>query len=93
MSGEVDPGHDLGGVVVLRNLDDAVALVDAIGEEAQNAQVAILGSSFIGLETASSLRKRGTQVSVISPEKIPFAKQFGERAGTMFRDLAQADPR
>jgi NAD(P)H-nitrite reductase large subunit/nitrite reductase/ring-hydroxylating ferredoxin subunit len=81
------PGHDLGGVVVLRNLDDAAALVDAIGEEAQNAQVAILGSSFIGLETASSLRKRGTQVSVISPEKIPFAKQFGERAGTMFREL------
>jgi NADPH-dependent 2,4-dienoyl-CoA reductase/sulfur reductase-like enzyme len=47
----------------------------------------ILGSSFIGLETASSLRKRGTQVTVVSPETIPFAKQFGERAGTMFREL------
>ncbi|MFM0203321.1 FAD-dependent oxidoreductase [Paraburkholderia fungorum] len=81
------PGRELGGVYVLRTLDDAATLVDALGEDAQNAQVVILGSSFIGLETASSLRKRGTQVTVISPEKIPFARQFGERAGTMFREL------
>jgi NADPH-dependent 2,4-dienoyl-CoA reductase/sulfur reductase-like enzyme/nitrite reductase/ring-hydroxylating ferredoxin subunit len=97
------PGHELGGVHVLRTLDDAAALVDALGEAVddahrdasgegtqnatQNAQVAILGSSFIGLETASSLRKRGTRVTVVSPEKIPFARQFGERAGAMFRDL------
>ncbi|HYS66839.1 MAG TPA: FAD-dependent oxidoreductase, partial [Paraburkholderia sp.] len=80
-------GTELGGVHVLRNRDDAAALVDAIGEDAGNTRVAILGSSFIGLETASALRKRGTQVTVISPEKTPFAKQFGERAGVMFREL------
>ncbi|MFM0212465.1 FAD-dependent oxidoreductase [Paraburkholderia sediminicola] len=78
------PGCDLAGVHVLRTLDDAAELVDAIGKE---TQVAILGSSFIGLETASALRKRGTRVTVISPEKVPFAKQFGEHAGTMFREL------
>ncbi|MFM0339707.1 FAD-dependent oxidoreductase [Paraburkholderia fungorum] len=78
------PGHDLGGVHVLRTLDDAASLVESIGE---TAQVAILGSSFIGLETASALRKRGTQVTVIAPDKVPFAKQFGERAGAMFREL------
>lgn len=78
------PGHGLGRVHVLRNLDDAVALVEEIGED---CEVAILGSSFIGLETASALRKRGTQVTVISPGKVPFAKQFGERAGRMFREL------
>ncbi|MFM0736074.1 FAD-dependent oxidoreductase [Paraburkholderia xenovorans] len=77
-------GRELGGVHVLRSLDDAAALVDAIGE---SAEVAILGSSFIGLETASALRKRGIPVTVISPDKIPFAKQFGERAGNMFREL------
>ena len=81
------PGRELGGVHVLRNLDDAGALVDALGENAQQVRVAILGSSFIGLETASALRKRGTPVSVISPETIPFEKQFGERAGQMFRAL------
>jgi nitrite reductase/ring-hydroxylating ferredoxin subunit len=41
------PGCDTAGVHVLRTLDDAAALVDAIGD----APVAILGSSFIGLET------------------------------------------
>jgi NADPH-dependent 2,4-dienoyl-CoA reductase/sulfur reductase-like enzyme len=49
--------------------------------------VAILGSSFIGLETASALRKRGAPVTVIGPDKVPFAKQFGERTGEMFRAL------
>ncbi|CAE6910041.1 hypothetical protein R69927_05938 [Paraburkholderia domus] len=63
--------------------DDEPPAADAIGD----APVAILGSSFIGLETASALRKRGTRVTVISPEKIPFARQFGEHAGAMFREL------
>ncbi|SIT47301.1 NAD(P)H-nitrite reductase [Paraburkholderia ribeironis] len=81
------PGCELGGVHVLRNLDDAATLIDALGDDAQHAQVAILGSSFIGLETASALRKCGAQVTVISPERVPFAKQFGERAGEMLRAL------
>ncbi|PRY08646.1 FAD-dependent oxidoreductase [Paraburkholderia sp. BL25I1N1] len=81
------PGVELGGVHVLRSLDDAAALVDAVGDDAGETQVVILGSSFIGLETASALRKRGTPVTVISPEKVPFARQFGERAGAMFRAL------
>jgi NADPH-dependent 2,4-dienoyl-CoA reductase/sulfur reductase-like enzyme len=81
------PGCELGGVHVLRNLDDVVALIDALGDDARHAQVAIIGSSFIGLETASALRKSGAQVTVISPDKVPFEKQFGERAGAMFRAL------
>ncbi|AXE96499.1 MULTISPECIES: FAD-dependent oxidoreductase [Paraburkholderia] len=80
-------GIELGGVHVLRNRDDAAALVEAIGEDAEHTRVAILGGSFIGLETAAALRKRGTPVTVISPEKTPFARQFGERAGAMFRTL------
>lgn len=81
------PGCELAGVHVLRNLDDAAALIDALGDDAQHVQVAILGSSFIGLETASALRKCGTQVTVISPEQVPFAKQFGEHVGAMLRAL------
>jgi NADPH-dependent 2,4-dienoyl-CoA reductase/sulfur reductase-like enzyme/nitrite reductase/ring-hydroxylating ferredoxin subunit len=87
------PGRELGGVHVLRSLDDAIALVDAItlvdelSDDEHEVRVAILGSSFIGLETASALRKRRLPVSVISPEKLPFEKQFGERVGAMFRAL------
>lgn len=96
------PGVELGGVHVLRSLDDAAAIVDALADDGGSegnednegsersegdTHVAILGSSFIGLETAASLRKRGVRVSVISPDTVPFAKQFGERAGNMFRAL------
>lgn len=81
------PGVELGGVHVLRSLDDAATLVDALGDDAAQTRVAILGSSFIGLETASALRKRGTPVTVIAREKVPFARQFGERVGAMFREL------
>jgi len=85
------PGTDLGGVHVLRHLDDAAALVDALGDDASQTRVAILGSSFIGLEVASALRKHGVPVTVISPDKVPFAKQFGERVGQMFRALHESN--
>lgn len=86
------PGRELGGVFVLRHRDDAAQLNEALDEDADSSgkhakHVVILGASFIGLETASALRKRGIAVTVVSPEKIPFAKQFGERAGTMLRQL------
>ncbi|WP_233805494.1 FAD-dependent oxidoreductase [Paraburkholderia sp. HP33-1] len=81
------PGCDLGGVLVLRNLDDASALIDALGDDASQTRVAIIGSGFIGLEVASALRQHGVPVTVISLDKVPFAKQFGERAGLMFRAL------
>ncbi|WP_144109441.1 FAD-dependent oxidoreductase [Paraburkholderia sp. BCC1886] len=84
------PGVELGGVQVLRSLDDATALLEAIGEDTRETQVAILGSSFIGLETASALRGRGVSVTVVAPEAVPFAKQFGERAGAMFRALHES---
>ncbi|WP_233835570.1 FAD-dependent oxidoreductase [Paraburkholderia sp. ZP32-5] len=85
------PGCELGGVHVLRHLDDAAAFVDALGEDASHTRVAILGSSFIGLEVASALRKHGVAVTVISPDKVPFAKQFGERVGQMFRALHESN--
>ncbi|HEY2020820.1 FAD-dependent oxidoreductase [Paraburkholderia sp.] len=85
------PGRELGGVHVLRHLDDAAALVDALGDDPSQTRVAILGSSFIGLEVASALRKHGVPVTVISPAKVPFVKQFGERAGQMFRALHESN--
>lgn len=80
-------GRELGNVHVLRNLADAASLVDALGDTPSQTEVAILGSSFIGLETASALRKNGTPVTVISPDKLPFEKQFGAQVGDMFRAL------
>jgi len=59
------PGIGLPGVHVLRGLDDALALRDAV---LPGARVAVLGGGFIGLEAASALTARGARVTVIERE-------------------------
>ena len=78
------PGAGLPGVHSLRSLEDASALLADIRK---GARAVILGSSFIGLEVASSLREQGVDVSVVSPEAQLFARQFGARIGRVLRAL------
>lgn len=81
------PGHDLGGVLALRTQADADALLAAT----KNAkQVVIIGSSFIGMEAASSLVGEGRSVTVIAQEKVPFARVLGPDIGAMFQKLHEA---
>ena len=68
------PGADQGHVRVLRNLDDCRAI---LGRVAAGTRVVVLGSSFIGLETAASLRSRDVDVTVVTPETEPTAAIFG----------------
>jgi NADPH-dependent 2,4-dienoyl-CoA reductase/sulfur reductase-like enzyme/nitrite reductase/ring-hydroxylating ferredoxin subunit len=82
------PGIDLQGVRTLRNLSDAEAI---LAETGAGENAVVMGSSFIGLEAASALRKRGLNIVVAGPEKIPFARQFGERIGAMFQRLHEAN--
>ena len=56
------PGADLVGVHTYRTLRDAEAVI-AAAEEAHSAIV--IGGSFIGAETAASLRTRGLEVTVV----------------------------
>ncbi|WP_438392523.1 FAD-dependent oxidoreductase [Caballeronia sp. DA-9] len=78
------PGANLRRVHLLRSRDDAAMLVASF-DGAKNAVIA--GASFIGLEVASSLRKRGLSVTVIAPGKIALASQFGDELGRMFQTL------
>ncbi|SAK52183.1 FAD-dependent pyridine nucleotide-disulfide oxidoreductase [Caballeronia calidae] len=78
------PGANLKRVHLLRTRDDARAILQSL--EGRKRAV-IVGASFIGLEVASCLRKREMEVAVVAPGKVPFAKQFGERIGEMFRKL------
>ncbi|MGE5386752.1 MAG: FAD-dependent oxidoreductase [Betaproteobacteria bacterium] len=56
------PGGTLPGVFYLRSLDDA----EAIRAKAQKARRAVvIGGSFIGLETAASLRQKGLEVTLL----------------------------
>ena len=78
------PGHDLAGVLPLRTQADADALLQATQKA---SQVVLIGSSFIGMEAASSLIGEGQQVTVIAQEKMPFARVLGPEIGAMFQKM------
>ncbi len=78
------PGHDLPGVLPLRTQADADALLGATKDA---REVVVIGSSFIGMEAASSLAAEGRQVTVIAQEKVPFARVLGPEIGAMFQQL------
>ena len=60
------PGIDLPGCFTLRSLADADALLAGLPA---SGTVAVLGASFIGLEVASALRKRGLEVRGGGPRR------------------------
>ena len=78
------PGHDLPGVHTLRTQADANAIQEATKDA---KQVVVIGSSFIGMEAASSLISETRQVTVIAQEKVPFERVLGPEIGQMFRQL------
>lgn len=81
------PGHDLAGVLTLRTQADADALLAATNEA---QQVVIIGSSFIGMEAASSLISAVRQVTVVAQEKVPFERVLGAEIGAMFQAMHEA---
>ncbi|WP_247232757.1 FAD-dependent oxidoreductase [Telluribacter sp. SYSU D00476] len=71
-------GIDKPNVFLLRSLSDSRQLRDAATE---GTRVVIVGGSFIGLEGAMSLRKRGCDVTVVTPDITPFQKIWGQEVG------------
>jgi len=78
------PGAGLDGIYYMRSLADARALSTA-AEKAETAVV--IGSSFIGMETASALTRRGLDVTVVSVDRLPFLTILGPSVGHYFLDL------
>jgi NADPH-dependent 2,4-dienoyl-CoA reductase/sulfur reductase-like enzyme/nitrite reductase/ring-hydroxylating ferredoxin subunit len=78
------PGNTLPHVHYLRSLANSRSIIEA----SKNAkQAVVIGSSFIGLEVAASLRTRGVNVHVVAPEKIPLARVIGDQLGAYVRSL------
>ena len=73
-------GRDLGGVHVLRTLDDALALHTAL---ARKPAVCVIGAGFIGLEVASSCRALGLACTVVEPLAVPLENKVGTRMATL----------
>jgi NADPH-dependent 2,4-dienoyl-CoA reductase/sulfur reductase-like enzyme/nitrite reductase/ring-hydroxylating ferredoxin subunit len=89
------PGADLPHVRTLRTLADCQAIIDAAtsaaGQRATGAKRAVVvGSSFIGLEAAASLRARGLEVDVVAPDSVPFARSLGPELGGLLKGVHEA---
>jgi apoptosis-inducing factor 3 len=81
------PGGTAGNILYLRTLADGRRLIKRV---AQARRVAILGTGFIGLEVAASLRARGLEVEVVSRDQVPMERALGSELGGLLLQLHQA---
>jgi len=81
------PGEALDGVRYLRKLPDSDALREAF---TSGRRVVIVGSGWIGLETAAAASTAGCQVTVIEPQPTPLYYAIGPELGNVFAALHQA---
>lgn len=82
------PGGSESHVHYLRTLSDSRAII-AAAEKAKRAVV--IGSSFIGLEVAASLRSRGLSVDVVAPEKVPLERVLGGEIGRFIQKKHESE--
>jgi 3-phenylpropionate/trans-cinnamate dioxygenase ferredoxin reductase component len=82
------PGEALDGVRTLRKLPDS----DALREEfTRGRRVVIVGSGWIGLETAAAASIAGCHVTVIEPQPTPLYYAIGPELGGVFTALHEAN--
>jgi 3-phenylpropionate/trans-cinnamate dioxygenase ferredoxin reductase subunit len=74
-------------VQYLRTRRDAERIVE-MASSAKRALV--IGSSFIGLEVAASLRHRGLDVTVTSPDAVPLERVLGREVGQRIRAIHES---
>ncbi len=81
------PGAASGQVLYLRTFADSKAIVARL---AAARRVVVVGSSFIGLEVAASLRARDIEVHVVAPESTPLERVMGPEMGAFIREVHES---
>ena len=80
------PGTEgLGGVHVLRSLDDCLALRADL--EAVPQRVVVVGAGFIGAEVAATARGRGLEVTVVEALPTPLSRVLGDEMGRVCAEV------
>jgi NADPH-dependent 2,4-dienoyl-CoA reductase/sulfur reductase-like enzyme/nitrite reductase/ring-hydroxylating ferredoxin subunit len=82
------PGSELHGVFTLRSWADSSAIIEA-SKVASN--VVVVGTSFIGIESAYSLSQRDLSVTVVGVDSVPFEGALGAEIGSLFQQLHEAN--
>ncbi len=81
-------GEGLSGVHVVRTLEDATALRDAL---VAGPRVCVIGAGFIGLEVAASCRALGLSVTAIEGLPLPLVNKLGVPMAAAVADLHRAE--
>jgi apoptosis-inducing factor 3 len=76
------PGSNLKNIFYLRSFDNADAIIEAVKD---SKKAVVIGSSFIGMETANCLLERKLDVTVVSMDKIPFEQTLGKEIGKLIK--------
>jgi len=82
------PGADLKNIFTLRTPEDAAEIAKVAKH---GMKMVVVGGSFIGMEIASTLRKKGCEVSVVAMESVPFERVLGKKVGASFAQLIQRE--
>ncbi|MEV0291365.1 FAD-dependent oxidoreductase [Kribbella sp. NPDC050820] len=85
----VDPrrlvaGHNLRGVHLLRTLDDATALRDALRH---SHRIVVIGAGVLGCEIAAAARTLDVDVTVVDVLQAPMVRALGDTVGGIVADL------
>ncbi|HEX8698248.1 MAG TPA: FAD-dependent oxidoreductase [Myxococcaceae bacterium] len=80
-------GAGLKHVHTLRTLADSRAIIAQAGTA---KRAVVIGSNFIGLEAAASLRQRGLEVTVVGRDTAPLARVLGDELGRFLRQVHES---
>ena len=78
------PGHELGGIHYLRDLQDS----DLLRERFKSGgRLTVIGAGWIGAEVAASARQMGLEVTLVEMGDVPLERVLGREVGSIYRDL------
>lgn len=83
-------GTPVGGVHTFRTMEDCLALRAETDPNGPARQVVVVGAGLLGLESASVLRARGHQVTVVHPTDTLLNAQLDETGGAFLRRAIEA---
>lgn len=78
------PGSDLEGVHLLRTMDDAISLREALSSR---PRLLVVGAGFIGAEVAASARAAGCEVTMLDVLDVPLARVLGDDIGAAYAKI------